>query len=406
MVVIYLALVFIGWLNIYASCYNEQHAFIFDVTQIYGKELVWIGSAFIIALAILIIDGKFYSTFAYFIYGMLMIMLISVLVIGNRTAGAQSWFQIGEFKLQPAEFAKFAVNLAVAHYLSSFDIKIEKLKTKITACAFIFLPMLLTLLQNDTGSALVFFSFSLALYREGMIGNIILILGIVLIVLFLMTLLIDKIILTFIISGIILILYYLMRKQKKIILQLLVVLITAIGFVYSVDYIFNNVLEKHQKDRINVLLGDDVDPKGIGYNVNQSKIAIGSGGFLGKGYLQGTQAKYDFVPAQSTDFIFCTVGEEWGFIGSIIVIGLFIGLLIRIVHVAERQRFSFSRVYGYGVASVIFFHVAVNIGMTIGLIPVIGIPLPFFSYGGSSLWAFTILLFIYIKLDAYRMMLL
>ncbi|MDD5571141.1 MAG: rod shape-determining protein RodA [Bacteroidales bacterium] len=406
MIIIYLLLIFIGWLNIYASCYNEERKNILDMSQKYGKEIVWIGSALLIALAILIIDGKFYSAFAYFIYVMSILFLISVLFFGNKTSGSQSWFQVGEFKLQPAEFAKFATSLAIARYLSSFDIKLKEIKTKLMLGILLGIPLIFIILQNDTGSALVFLAFFLVFYREGLTGNLVLILGLLIITLFLMTLLIDKFILSSIIACLLLIIYLLFRKAKRIILYLSVVLILTVGFVFSVDYIFNDILKPHQKDRINVLLGKKVDPKGIGYNVNQSKIAIGSGGFLGKGFLQGTQTKFDFVPEQSTDFIFCTVGEEWGFLGSIFVIGLFLGLIVRIVFVAERQRSAFSRIYGYGVAAILFFHIVVNIGMTIGIIPVIGIPLPFFSYGGSSLWAFTILLFIFIKLDAYRLMLL
>ncbi|MFA6924239.1 MAG: rod shape-determining protein RodA [Bacteroidales bacterium] len=406
MIIIYLLLVFIGWLNIYASCYNEERKNIMDMSQKYGKELIWIGSALFIALVILIIDGKFYSAFAYIIYGLAMLFLISVLFLGNKTSGAQSWFQIGEFKLQPAEFAKFATNLAIARYLSSFDIKLKDTKTKFMLGVLLGIPLISIILQNDTGSALVFMAFFLIFYREGLTGNVVLLLGLLIITLFLMTLLIDKFILSSIIGCLLILIYLLFRKAKKIIMYLSFVLVLSVGFVFSVDYIFNDVLESHQKDRINVLLGKKVDPKGVGYNVNQSKIAIGSGGFLGKGFLQGTQTKFDFVPEQSTDFIFCTVGEEWGFVGSIIVIGLFLGLIVRIVFVAERQRSAFVRIYGYGVASVLFFHIVVNIGMTIGIVPVIGIPLPFFSYGGSSLWAFTILLFIFIKLDAYRLMLL
>lgn len=401
---LYLALVLIGWINIYASVYNDEHKNIFDISQRYGKQLIWIATAFFLAISILIIDGKFFGTFAYIIYGLLIFVLLILLVVGNKTAGAQSWFKIGDFKLQPAEFAKFATNLALAAYLSRTDIKFEDFKTKVISFGIILIPMGLVLLQNDTGSALVFFSFIFVLYMEGLSGNI-LILGVVMAVLFLTTLFFEDIrIVWAILSTIALILYFLFRRIKKFWIKIAIGLAVALVFTFSVNFLFSRVLESHQKDRINVLLGKRVDPKGVGYNVNQSKIAIGSGGFSGKGFLQGTQTKYDFVPEQSTDFIFCTIGEEWGFLGSSFVIALFLALLLRIMVVADRQRSQLSRIYGYGVAFVLFCHVTVNIGMTVGVLPVIGIPLPFMSYGGSSLWAFTIMLFVFVRMDSYRLM--
>jgi len=401
MVSVYIALVLIGWINIYAAVYKDEYKSIFDISQSYGKQMIWIVSSVIIAMMILIIDGKWYSTFAYVIYGLFMLLLLTVLFLGKATHGSSSWFQLGGLRLQPSEFAKFAANLALAKYLSTINIRMQDFKTKLVTFALIGLPVLLILLQNDTGSAVIFIAFTFVLYREGLSGNV-LIIGFLMVVLFFLSLLINKFVIigTFISAA--LIMFFFIRKRFREIAILLTIFISVCSFVYFVDFAYNQILEPHQKHRIDVLLGNTSDTKGIGYNVNQSKIAIGSGGFTGKGFLQGTQTKFDFVPEQSTDFIFCTVGEEWGFVGSFVVIALFIVLLARILFVAERQRSAFSRIYGYGVASLLFIHIIINIGMTIGLAPVIGIPLPFFSYGGSSLWAFTILLFIFIKLDAYR----
>lgn len=332
-------------------------------------------------------------------------MLLAVLLVGNVTSGSKSWFLIGNFKLQPSEFAKFATCLALAKYLSALNIKIQDIRTKIITAFIIGLPVLLIFLQNDTGSALVYTAFIFVLYREGLSGNV-LILGVLGIALFFLALLINQYIILGVLLAIALILFKYIRKRRKEITILVGSFIIIAGFVFSVNYIYENVLEEHQKGRIDVLLGKEVDLKGIGYNVNQSKIAIGSGGFIGKGFLQGTQTKYNFVPEQSTDFIFCTIGEEWGFVGSSIVIVLYVLLFLRIIMMAERQRSSYSRIYGYGVASILFFHFVINIAMTIGLAPVVGIPLPFISYGGSSLWAFTILLFVFIKQDANRLQLL
>jgi rod shape determining protein RodA len=315
--------------------------------------------------------------------------------------GSYGWIDIGSFKLQPAEFAKFATNMALAKYLSTLGIRMQDLRTKIISFLIIGVPGAIILLQNDTGSAMVFGSFIFVLYREGLSGNVLL-LGFFVVVLFVISLLVKKTVLFGIIAGAALVFYFLVRKTRKNILIIVAGALVAAAIVFSVDYVYNNVLQLHQRTRIDVVLGKELDLKGAGYNVNQSKIAIGSGGWFGKGFLQGTQTKFDFVPEQSTDFIFCTVGEEWGFMGSLVVIGLFLLLLVRIIVIAERQRSQYTRIYGYGVASILFFHLMINIGMTIGLAPVIGIPLPFFSYGGSSLWSFTILLFVFIKLDAYR----
>ncbi|MCK5764905.1 MAG: rod shape-determining protein RodA [Bacteroidales bacterium] len=404
-VLLFLLLVFIGWINIYSAVYNEEHSNIFDFSQRYGKQLIWIFAAIGIAFIIMLIDATFFTTFSYLIYSLSILSLVAVLLIGTEIAGSKSWFQFGTIAIQPAEFAKFATCLAIAKYLSTFNVSLSRFRSKIIASIIILLPASLVLLQNDTGSALVYAAFILVLFREGLTGNILLI-GLLLAFLFVVTLLSSKLLIIALLVLTALLMLYFMKRSKKNIIVLVSMLVIASAFVFSVDYAFENVLEPHHKKRINVLLGKEMDLRGAGYNVHQSKIAIGSGGIAGKGFLNGTQTKYDFVPEQDTDFIFCTIGEEWGYLGSLVVIALFITLLLRIIMLAERQRSNFSRIYGYGVASIIFFHFMVNIGMTIGLLPVIGIPLPFISYGGSSLWAFTILLFIFIRQDASRLELL
>lgn len=405
MVSIYLVMVFLGWINIYAAVYNEEHKSILDASQNYGKQLIWIGTSLFIAAVILLMDGKVFTISAYPIYGVVILTLILVLVFGREVSGSKSWFEVGSFRIQPAEFGKFATALVVAKFLGTMNIKFEDTRTKLITAAFIAIPALLILMQNDTGSALVYGAFLFVLYREGLSGNF-LMAGVAVVVVFIVTLLFDPRTMMWIVGVLAFLVYIAGKRTWKNALLIAGTAVVFSGMSYSVGYVVDNVLEIHQKTRINVMLGKEDDPKGVGYNVNQSKIAIGSGGFSGKGFLNGTQTKYKFVPEQSTDFIFCTVGEEWGFMGAFVVIVLFMVLLVRIIYVAERQKSPFSRIYGYGVASVLFFHFAVNIAMTIGLAPVIGIPLPFFSYGGSSLWAFTLLLFVFIKLDAYRMQLL
>jgi rod shape determining protein RodA len=399
---LYIILVLMGWISVYSSVYDESHSSILDISQRYGKQMIWIIAGGVIAFAIMLIDAKVFNAFAYIIYGVSILILLAVLAIGTEISGSKSWFQIGGVAIQPAEFAKFATCLALARYLSSYATDMNVFRTKVMSMIIIFAPAALILLQNDTGSAVVYVALILVLYREGLSGYF-LISGVIIAVLFIMTLLINQYIMTIILTVLAVLLYYYNRMLRRRWWILAMIWIASVGIVFTVDYVFDNFLEEHQKTRINVLLGIESDPRGAGYNVNQSKIAIGSGGLIGKGFLQGTQTKYNFVPEQSTDFIFCTVGEEWGFAGSTLVIGLFVFLLYRLVKMAERQRSDFSRIYGYGVISILFFHFVVNIGMTIGLVPVIGIPLPFFSYGGSSLWAFTILLFIFIKLDANRL---
>jgi len=401
LVMLYLVMVTMGWFNIYAAVYNEEYKSIFDTTQSYGMQLVWIVTSLFIAFVILVIDGEFFPRFAWPVYGAFVLLLVAVIFVGAEVKGSKSWIGVGAFRVQPAEFAKFATNLALAKYLSNINIKIEKLSTKLIASALFAVPALIIILQNETGSALVYAAFVLVLFREGLSGNI-LIFGVAMAILFVLALLVDETVLSIILVGLAAASFIFVRFKMRNIMITGGILVASLAFVHSVDYAFVNILEPHQKKRINVLLGKEVDPKGAGYNVNQSMIAIGSGGLLGKGYLKGTQTKYNYVPEQSTDFIFCTVGEEWGFLGSLIVLGLFVILLLRIIYLAERQRSTFSRIYGYGLASIIFLHLAINIGMTIGLAPVVGIPLPFFSYGGSSLWSFTILTFIFVRLDAYR----
>jgi rod shape determining protein RodA len=399
---LYIILVLMGWVSIYSSVYDDTHSSILDISQRYGKQMIWILAGGVIAFIIMLADAKIFNAFAYIIYGISIFALLGVLVFGTVIAGSKSWFQIGGFALQPAEFTKFATCLALARYLSGYSTDFSRVQAKIVSGFLILLPAALILMQNDTGSAVVFAAFILVLYREGLSGYF-LIFGVYIIILFLVTLLVSNTVVILVLAGLAVLAYYYNKQLRKKWWILVGIWLASVAVVFTVDYVFDNVLEDHQKTRINVLLGKEIDPKGAGYNVNQSKIAIGSGGLIGKGFLQGTQTKYNFVPEQSTDFIFCTVGEEWGFLGSAVVIVLFVVLLIRLMRMAERQRSDFSRIYGYGVISILFFHFVVNIGMTIGLVPVIGIPLPFFSYGGSSLWSFTILLFIFIKLDANRL---
>lgn len=399
--VLYFVFVIGGLLCIYASVYKEDHPMIYDTSMNYGKQLIWIGLSLFIGVLILFVDEKFFYAFAYPIYGITLFLLVAVLLAGTTVKGSSSWIEIGGFRMQPAEFAKFGAALALAKYLSGFNIKFKERKTQIIAFAISFLPLFIILFQNETGSALVFGSFIFVLYREGLPGWI-LFLGFAVIVLSVLALLVPALYLCVAIAVLAALFTLVIRRNRQNILTVIGVAIVMMIYVSSVDYVFENVLQAHQKSRINVLLGKEVDLKGAGYNVMQSKIAIGSGGLFGKGFLEGTQNKFRFVPEQSTDFIFCTIGEEYGFVGSLIFIILYMLLLWRIVYLAERQRYKFNRIYGYSVASILFFHFLINIGMTLGLMPVIGIPLPFISYGGSSLLSFTILLFIFIRLDANK----
>ncbi len=406
-VAIYFAIVLLGWLNIYAVTYDEnveQNIFSLDLNS--GKQLLFIGLSIVLIFAILIIDRHFYETFAYVFYGIILIVLLFVPFIGKEVGGNKAWLGIGSFGVQPSEFAKFVTALAVAKFIGSIGFRMDHMRNQLLLFGLIGAPMVLILMQEDTGTALVFTIFVVVFFREGM-SPFLIIVGLAAAAIFVLTLLVENHV--YLYAGIAVILALAIALGKKKVRRIVTLTLGAVlvaGMIGSVDYIVKDVLKPHQQNRIKALINPDADPQGYGWNVTQSKIAIGSGGFLGKGFLKGTQTKFDFVPEQSTDFIFCTIGEEHGWIGSLFVIALFVSLLLRIVFLAERQKNRFSRVYGYSVALILFFHFAVNIGMTIGLFPVIGIPLPFFSYGGSSLLGFTALLFIFLKLDAHRMQML
>ncbi|TLX77694.1 rod shape-determining protein RodA [Labilibacter sediminis] len=450
----YLILVIFGWFNIYAANYNPENPVFFDTSKEYSKQLIWIGLSIVIIWVIFMTDSKFYVTFSYFLYGLSVFLLFTVIFIGKEINGAKSWFEIGPVRFQPVELAKVATALTLARLMSRYGFTFNKRKNLLTIMVVWLTPVLCILLQNDTGSALVFFILILPFYREGLSGKI-LVFGLIAALVSVLTLIYpNAIILALIITGTFIFLafnvnlkiigtgitagalgfalslavFYILGKEfrwdiftitgaifltthlaikgfskrLKVILPAMIFMWGAFSFTISSDYFVEKVLSDYQRNRVNVLLGFKDDPLGAGYNVNQSKIAIGSGGLTGKGYLQGTQTKFNFVPEQSTDFIFCTVGEEWGYFGTFGVVVLFVFLMIRIILLAEKQHSVFSRIYGYCVASIFFFHFTINIGMTIGLAPVIGIPLPFFSYGGSSLWGFTTLLFIFLKLDTNR----
>ncbi len=406
---LYFLMVLLGWLNIYAAVYDaELHQSIFDVSQNSGKQLIWIFSAFFLIVVILVIDFRFYDSFALLIYGGVLLLLVAVLIFGKEIAGSRSWFDFGFLRLQPSEFAKFTTVLALAKIIDASPKKINTLPALGTTLAIIGIPAGLIVLQGDAGSALVFSAFVFVLYREGM-PSFILVGGLLLVFLFVTTLFIRDSYLWHFAIGISLVgvaIAIIITKTLRARIFTLLSTILAVGFIFSINFAISSILKPHQQKRIEILINPESDLDGAGWQVNQSKIAIGSGGIRGKGFLNGTQTKFDFVPDQSTDFIFCTVGEEHGWLGSLGITILFAVLIFRLIQLAERQKSRFARVYGYGVASIFFFHFAVNIGMTVGLFPVIGIPLPFFSYGGSSLWAFTILLFIFLKLDAHRMQIL
>lgn len=454
-ILVFLLLVIIGWFNIYAAVYNEENTRIIDFSQRYGKQFIWILATIIIAVFVVVTDTRFYFFFAYFIYGGLILLLLLVLILGKEINGARSWFEFGSLSLQPSEFAKFGTALGLAAYLNSKKNDLKRMPVFLVSSAIIVLPAILIAIQPDMGSTVVYLALFIVLFREGM-SSYIFISGVLMLTLFFFTLLFNNLYLTIgliiiafilawfvtrkwklcleglglfilitviiyilnvfiikvlkdenvlfisiILSGIVYSVYFYSKKAISLLIIFLF-LAGSLAFVNSVDFAFNNLLKPHQKERVEILLGIKSDPHGTGYSVNQSIISIGSGGFSGKGYLQGTQTKFKFVPAQSTDFIFCTIGEEWGFLGSFVIIGLYVFLLLRLIILAERQRSVFSRIYGYGVVSILFIHFFVNIGMAIGLVPVIGIPLPFLSYGGSSLWGFTILLFIFLRFDASR----
>jgi rod shape determining protein RodA len=454
-VLVYLFLLILGWISIYSALYDEMHSSIFDFSRSYGKQLIWIIAALFIAATIMMIDSRLFPFFSYTFYGFTILLLLAVLVVGVEINGQKAWFQFAGLQIQPAEFAKLATAMALSQFLHTSRRKIHDAKNLLYMALILFLPVMLIMLQPDAGSAIVFISLVLVLFREGLNGYIILFGGIFLVLsvlsllmsetgmiillvsgTFLVHLLIGKnikfslkallifagsgglvmgifhlvspgsvlevkLILAALSGGLIVFLVSLLQKRRYAPV-LMGLLVSALIYTWSVDYVFDNMLMPHQKSRINIVLGVEDDPLGQSYNINQSKIAIGSGGLTGRGFLQGTQTKFNFVPEQSTDFIFCTIGEEWGFAGSLFTISAFVFLLLRLVHLAERQRSLYARVYGYSLIVILFTHITINIGMTIGLVPVIGIPLPFISYGGSSLWAFTIMLFIFLRLDASR----
>jgi len=399
---IYFALMLIGWVNIYAADYEPTLSeSIFNIGQSSGKQLLFIGSSLFIIAFIFFIDAKIFETFSWVIYGTFIALLIGVLLFGTEVAGSRSWFQIGGFRLQPSEFSKFATCLGLAAYLNKHN-NLREFKTLVSAVSVFLFPMALIVLQGDAGTAMVYSSLILVLFREG-INPWFLIGPILFVILFLLTLLVDR---TALLISVVVLTALALGLSKRTFKQIALILSIAfilISTVFSVDFVLNDILKPHQQRRIQLLVNPNLDPLGVGWNVTQSKIAIGSGELAGKGFLNGTQTKFDFVPAQSTDFIFCTVGEEYGWLGTTTLLVLFLVLLLRVLSIADRQKSNFARVYGYGVASIIFFHTAVNISMTVGLFPVIGIPLPFISYGGSSLWSFTVLLCILLKLDSQRM---
>ena len=400
-ILLYIVLVIMGWMTIYSASLPIEETSIFDISQTYGRQMLFIGLTIPLIFIILYTDAKIFERLSFVFYGLGIILLLGLFVFGVTKKGQTNWYQFGGFGFQPSEFVKTATALLLAKYLSYSQINLKYTKHQIIGLAIVFIPVALILMQPDAGSAMIFISLIFVLNREGL-PSWYFFSGIIAIALFFLSLVIQPIYLIGIIFVIMVIHYIFNRKiSRNPIVYGLLYLVMA-GFAFSVSYVYESVLEPHQKDRINVLIGDDVDMKREGYNLNQSMIAIGSGGLIGKGYLEGTQTKGGFVPEQHTDYIFTTVGEEWGFIGSITVILLFVALFLRIIYLAENQKTKFSRVYGYCVASYLFTHFFVNIAMLIKLFPTIGVPLPFFSYGGSSLWAFTILLFIFIKLDANK----
>lgn len=409
-VLLYVLLVGLGWLCVYAASYSPdaQGGSVRDMsfTQLmqfnWFKQLVWIGTALLLVVVLLVIDYKAYDTLAYILYVGMIGLLLVTLVIARPIAGSRSWLELGPVRLQPAEFAKFTTALAASRFMAGINLRYQNWRDQLMLAGITLLPVVLIIASNETGQALVYGAFLLAYFREGMSPLILLLLaasGVIL----LLALLVPK---AWLLIGFTIILIIVLLLNRRLLRHYLPAAVSVwaltIGMVLGVDFFYNHVLQPHQRQRIEVLINPGADPLGKGWNLTQSKIALGSGGLFGKGFLQGTQTKFDFVPEQSTDFIFCTVGEEFGWAGCLVVIGLYMALLGRVVYVAERQKSVFGRTYGYCVASVLFFHFTINMGMTMGLAPVVGIPLPFFSYGGSSLWSFTTLLFGLLAIDAYR----
>ena len=403
-ILIYIFLVVMGWLNIYSSSLSSSSVEfnILDYTQIYGKQFLFILFTIPLIFIVLFVEAKFYEKFAIVIFAISILSLLGLFVAGKVIAGQRCWYAIGSFTLQPSEFAKAATALALAKYLSDVQINLKDVNRQIQVLIIVLLPVMLILPQPDPGSALIYSVFFIVLFREGMPGWYLLT-GFIAILLFVLTLVTNN---PFIVIGLTVIVlainYFRSRIVDRNIIASAILLIMVSGFSFSVNYVFENVFKQHHRDRFNILLGKEVDRKGVGYNTDQSEIAIGSGGWFGKGYLEGTQTKGGFVPEQHTDYIFTTVGEEWGFVGSTTVIALFVALILRVIYLSERQKTKFSRVYGYCVAGILFIHFFVNIAMVVGIFPTIGVPLPFFSYGGSGLWGFTILLFIFLKMDANK----
>ncbi|MCY2688628.1 rod shape-determining protein RodA [Salinimicrobium sp. TH3] len=401
-ILIYFLLVTIGWVNIYSASLDDTASSAFEFGQIYGRQLLWILLSVLLIVILLSLEAKFYERFASVIYIISLISILGLFFFGKTINGATSWYAFGSFSLQPAEFAKVATALALSKFISDIQTNIRDLSDQFKAFVIIALPALIILPQPDAGSAMVYAAFFFPLYREGLSG-VYLIAGTIGVLVFVLTLVFSPIWVSIGATAVVIFLYFFRKRKKPGIIVYLSILIMAVALSFSVDYIFQNIFEQRHRDRFNIVLGKEVDNRGIGYNTNQSEIAIGSGSWFGKGWTEGTQTKGNFVPEQHTDYIFSTVGEEWGFVGSSVVIFLFIFLMLRIIHMAERQKSQFNRVYGYSVAGILFVHFFVNIGMVIGIFPTVGIPLPFFSYGGSGLWGFTILLFIFIKLDSDRM---
>lgn len=400
----FLMLALFGWMNIYGASYTFEQTSIFDFSNRAGKQFVWIMTALLMGSIILLIDSKTYEVLAYILYGVVLLVLLATPFLAHNVKGSYSWISLGPISLQPAEIAKCVTALAVAKYMGRYEYKLRGWRDLIIPFALIGIPMLIIMImQRETGSALVFASFLLVFYRQGMTG-LVLLAGVLAAVIFIIVVRFSWIPAIVLITICFTTLYLLYRKKRKVWVKWLIIgaFFVYVGYTFMCNYAFQHVFQSHQRERIEVLLGMKDDPGGAGYNVNQSKIAIGSGRFFGKGYLQGTQTKLRFVPEQDTDFIFCTVGEEWGFVGSAGVLLLYMAFLLRMVYLAERQRDTFGQIYAYSVASIFLFHFTINIGMVLGLLPVIGIPLPFFSYGGSSLWGFTLLLFILLRLDAAR----
>lgn len=399
LIIYYFALVFIGWITIYSTCYIPDGVnTIFDISKPYCKQLIWIGSSLLIGIVILLIDKQLIQHYAYYFYLLCLVLMVLVLVIGTEISGAKAWIKIGEFSIQPTEFMKVATALALAKFFNEGKTSAEKRYVWLIVGGLVLVPIIVIMLQHDAGSALVFASFIILFYREGLSGGL-LMLAFIAAFLAVFTLKFNELYAVALLTAVFIGFMIKDRVHKKKMQRDIIVYVISIAFVFSVNMLYENVLEPHQKIRVATILGQTSDPKGADFNLNQSKIAIGSGGFFGKGYLKGTQTKLKFVPEQSTDFIFCAIGEEWGFMGTLVVFGLYLALLYRILSLAEKSRIPFVRHYGYGIAGIIAVHFFVNIGMTIGLVPIIGIPLPFLSYGGSSLWAFTTMLFIFIKLN-------